>query len=148
MWSSKIFPQLMLIGTSVSSLVDMRLQCVWPLKKWHPKCNLHYLRLVFCSATIHQWDDLSSSLKINQSGILEPHYKWAASCYTWLWDIESISCWGCHLTIVILQELAARSCLLLWFSKQTQRLTLLYQAKKNALGNGRVNLLYEGLSYP
>uniref|UniRef100_F7E0E7 NLR family pyrin domain containing 2 n=1 Tax=Equus caballus TaxID=9796 RepID=F7E0E7_HORSE len=116
----------------------------------HPKCHLQYLSLVSCSATTHQWADLSSSLEINQSltclnltanELLDEDAKLLymtlrhPKCF-----LQRLSLENCHLTEASCKELS--SALIV-----NQRLTHLCLAK-NALGDGGVKLLCEGLSYP
>lgn len=115
----------------------------------YPTCNLHYLRFVSCSSTIHQWADRSSSLEINQSHSWQPPSKWASR---WghqvaVHDFEipnvlpaEVVIGNGHLIETCGKELSSTLIL-------NQRLTHLCLAKK-ALGDSKVNLLCESLSYP
>ncbi|XP_046956873.1 NACHT, LRR and PYD domains-containing protein 2 [Lynx rufus] len=116
----------------------------------HPKCNLQCLRLVSCSASAQQWAHLSSSLEINQSltclnltanELTDESARLLCKtlrhpkCF-----LQRLSLENCHLTEACCKELS--SALIV-----NQSLTHLCLAK-NALGNGGVKLLCEGLSYP
>ncbi|XP_047693010.1 NACHT, LRR and PYD domains-containing protein 2 [Prionailurus viverrinus] len=116
----------------------------------HPKCNLQCLRLVSCSASAQQWAHLSSSLEINQSltclnltanELTDESARLLCKtlrhpkCF-----LQRLSLENCNLTEACCKELS--SALIV-----NQSLTHLCLAK-NALGNGGVKLLCEGLSYP
>ncbi|XP_062945986.1 NACHT, LRR and PYD domains-containing protein 2 [Cynocephalus volans] len=116
----------------------------------HPKCNLQHLRLVSCSATTKQWDDLSLALKSNQSltcldlsdnELLDKGVKilYRTLIYPKCF-LQKLSLENCHLTEASCKEL---SCALI----VNQRLTHLCLAK-NDLGDNGVKILCEGLSYP
>ncbi|XP_054444130.1 NACHT, LRR and PYD domains-containing protein 2-like [Pteronotus mesoamericanus] len=116
----------------------------------HRTCNLQYLRLGSCSDILPQWDDFSLALKVNQS------LQFLDLTASELWDegvkllcdtlrhpkcfLQKLSLENCHLTGACCKELS--SALIV-----NQRLTQLCLAKNN-LGDGGVQLLCEGLSYP
>ncbi|XP_049756837.1 NACHT, LRR and PYD domains-containing protein 2 [Elephas maximus indicus] len=116
----------------------------------HPKCDLQYLRLESCSATTQQWGDLFLVLEINQSltylnftadELLDEGVK--LLCTTLRHprcSLQRLSLENCHLTEASCKDLS--SALII-----NQKLTHLCLAK-NELGDGGVQLLCEGLSYP
>ncbi|XP_037015737.2 NACHT, LRR and PYD domains-containing protein 2-like [Artibeus jamaicensis] len=116
----------------------------------HKTCNLQYLRLGSCSDILPQWDEFSLALIINQS------LQFLDLTASELWDkgvtllcatlkhpkcfLQRLSLENCHLTGACCKELS--SALIV-----NQTLTHLCLAN-NDLGNGGVQLLCEGLSYP
>ncbi|KAF6078829.1 NLR family pyrin domain containing 7 [Phyllostomus discolor] len=116
----------------------------------HRTCNLRYLRLGSCCDILPQWDEFSLALRINQS------LQFLDLTASELWDegvkllcatlrhpkcfLQRLSLEKCHLTGACCKELS--SALIV-----NQRLTHLCLAK-NDLGDGGVQLLCEGLSYP
>ncbi|XP_017658519.1 NACHT, LRR and PYD domains-containing protein 7 [Nannospalax galili] len=116
----------------------------------HKKCNLQFLRLGSCSASIHQWDNLFLTLHINQSltcldlsdnklldagAILLCTALKYPRCF-----LKRLSLENCHLTEASCKELS--SALMV-----SQKLTHLSLAR-NDLGDTGLKILCEGLCYP
>ncbi|XP_036894032.1 NACHT, LRR and PYD domains-containing protein 7-like, partial [Sturnira hondurensis] len=116
----------------------------------HRTCNLQYLRLGSCSDILPQWDDFSSALTMNQSlqcldltAIELRDEGVTLLCATLKHPkcfLQRLSLENCHMTGACCKELS--SALIV-----NQRLTHLCLAN-NDLGDGGVQLLCEGLSYP
>ncbi|KAM5297559.1 NACHT, LRR and PYD domains-containing protein 7 [Glossophaga mutica] len=143
----KTLTHLTLEGSAHSHTMLLLLLCE-ALK--HRTCNLRYLRLGSCSDILPQWDEFSLALRSNQS------LQFLDLTASELWDegvkllcatlrhpkcfLQRLSLENCHLTGACCKELS--SALIV-----NQRLTHLCLAK-NDLGDGGVQLLCEGLSFP
>ncbi|XP_029780251.1 NACHT, LRR and PYD domains-containing protein 2 [Suricata suricatta] len=115
-----------------------------------PTCHLQCLRLVSCPATTQQWACLSGSLEVNQSLTClnltaseladESARLLCVALRHPKCPLQRLSLENCHLTEACCKELSSALVV-------NRRLTHLCLAK-NALGNGGVRLLCEGLSDP